>query len=65
VFAAVSSEEEWDRFEGRHWQTALVAKEGVAVNESKWDRMRCWRDAYLRWGRETLGFGVHDFQKIG
>ena len=26
-------------------------------------RIRRWRDAYLRWGRDTLGFGLYLFQK--
>jgi hypothetical protein len=28
-------------------------------------RIRNWRDAYLRWGRSTLGFGLYLFQKAG
>ena len=27
------------------------------------DRIRTWRDTYLKWGRETLGFAVYLFQK--
>jgi len=27
------------------------------------DRIRAWRDMYLKWGRETLGFAVYLFQK--
>ena len=23
------------------------------------ERVRRWRDGYLRWGRDTLGFGVY------
>ncbi|HEX4205805.1 MAG TPA: hypothetical protein VHZ51_16720 [Ktedonobacteraceae bacterium] len=27
------------------------------------ERIRSWRDLYLRWGRDTLGFGLYLFQK--
>jgi hypothetical protein len=26
-------------------------------------RIRAWRDTYVRWGRDTLGFGLYLFQK--
>jgi hypothetical protein len=29
------------------------------------ERIRRWRDAYLRWGRDTLGFGVYLFHRPG
>ena len=29
------------------------------------ERVRRWRDAYLRWGRETLGFAVYLFYRPG
>ena len=29
------------------------------------ERSRKWRDAYLRWGRDTLGFGVYLFARPG
>ena len=28
-------------------------------------RSRRWRDSYLRWGRDTLGFGVYLFHRPG
>lgn len=27
-------------------------------------RIKGWRDAYLRWGKDTLGFGIHLFRKV-
>jgi len=27
------------------------------------ERIRRWRDGYLHWGRETLGFGVYLFHR--
>ena len=29
------------------------------------ERIRKWRDAYLRWGRDTLGFAVYLFYRPG
>ena len=29
------------------------------------ERIRRWRDAYLRWGRDTLGFAVYLFYRPG
>ena len=29
------------------------------------DRSRRWRDAYLRWGRDTMGFAVYLFYRPG
>ena len=63
LYACASSEEEWDHFEGRHWLAALKAGPGEPVGEARRERVQAWRDAYLRWGRETLGFGLYLFQK--
>ena len=62
LYAAVSSEDEWDDFEGRHWTAALKVERAGAVDEPKRERVRVWPDAYLRWGRRTLGFGLYVFQ---
>jgi len=29
------------------------------------ERIRRWRDGYLRWGRDTLGFGLYLFYRPG
>ncbi|MCC6194158.1 MAG: class I SAM-dependent methyltransferase, partial [Burkholderiales bacterium] len=29
------------------------------------ERIRKWRDGYLRWGRDTLGFAVYLFYRPG
>lgn len=44
VHAITASEAEWDAFE---W--AFFRRKG----------QRAWRDAYLRWGRDTMGFGLY------
>jgi hypothetical protein len=65
LYAAVSSEDEWDDFE---WSCAMQiereaadAPNNQALSE-KLDRSRRWRDGYLRWGRRTMGFGFYLFR---
>ena len=65
LYAAVSSDDEWDHFEGRFWSRRLRAEPGAAPDAKLLDkRQRAlrWLDAYLRWGRDTLGFGLYLFQ---
>ena len=66
VYAAVSSEDEWDDFEWRHSmrieQTATRNPDDhEAVTRAKENRE--WRNAYLQWGRATMGFGFYIFRK--
>lgn len=57
--------EEWDAYESQY---ARNVEEYVSANEHDPDadamlqRIRPWRDAYLRWGRDTLGFGLYLFR---
>jgi SAM-dependent methyltransferase len=64
--AWVSSEDEWDEFEWSHQrlaeQSAANKPDDVQACE-KLKRRRQWMDAYLRWGRITLGFGVYLLRK--
>lgn len=60
------SVEEWDAYEERYAENvnAYVADhpddhEACTMRE----RIRSWREAYLRWGRETLGFGLYLLEK--
>lgn len=54
-----SSDAAWDRFESDFWARAEAAArespEDPALR-ARWERVRGWRDAYLRWGRSTMGF---------
>jgi cyclopropane fatty-acyl-phospholipid synthase-like methyltransferase len=62
----VSSREEWDDFEDDYAEgIERYAKENRGDSEvpEMLDRIRRWRNAYLRWGRQTLGFGVYAFKK--
>ncbi len=66
IYSTTSSQDEFDHYEGMY----LAAMERyLRVNPDDPDaramgeRIRGWRDAWLRWGRETLGFGVYVFMK--
>lgn len=64
MYACVCSEDEWDRFEWLHMHESFASRQPddpqlpavIAHNHA-------WRDIYLRWGRDTLGFGLYLFQK--
>jgi hypothetical protein len=66
VFTAVSGDAEWDAYEGLYHRTV---EDYVAAHPEDPDapvmaeRIRRWREAYLRWGRDTLGFGLYLFEK--
>lgn len=68
IYAAVSSEDEWDHFEWSHQMKVRREAEAVpdaAAREAKLARSRKWRDGYLRWGRSTMGFGLYLFRVPG
>ncbi len=55
---------EWDRFERLFWDAAeqLIAdnpNDDDALETA--DHWRRWKQAYLQWGRDTLGFGLYLF----
>lgn len=60
IATATASDDEWDDYEGRYhrakvtWARAnMDDPDASAILQSA----RTWYEAYLRWGRETLGFG--------
>ena len=63
--AWTSSDDEWDEFE---WSYQRVVEEQARHPEAgdaaieKLKRRRKWMDAYLRWGRDTLGYGTYLFR---
>ena len=65
LYAAVSSDDEWDDFEWahrrRHEESAVF---GLKTAQAREDlaQSRRWRDGYLRWGRSTMGFGFYVFR---
>ncbi|MEM1211697.1 MAG: methyltransferase domain-containing protein [Planctomycetota bacterium] len=66
MYAATSSEDEWDHFE---WSHRLMAeRRGIAAPGDPQvahgiQHSRRWLDGYLRWGRSTMGFGFYLFTK--
>lgn len=64
MYASVCNEDEWDRFEWLHLHERYAYRKpddpGMADLIAK---LHAWRDIYLRWGRDTLGFGLYLFQK--
>ena len=65
LYAAAASADEWDRYEWRH---CANIERYAALNPEDPDvpslvaRRRAWRDLYLKWGRDTLGFGLYLFR---
>jgi len=66
LHAFVASPDEWDEYEWKYSRSieryALERPEDPDV-PAMLERIRRWRDGYLHWGRETLGFGVYLFHR--
>ena len=66
LYSCVSSDDEWDRYEGLY-SRAVDRHLGNHPNDPDVDELRdrigSWREAYLRWGRDTFGFGFYLFRK--
>lgn len=66
MYSVVSSEDDWDRYEGLQWQAAeryAVAHPDDPDVEALLQTSRNNRDAYLRWGRDCLGWAIYLFRK--
>lgn len=66
LHAVSSSVDEWDEYEWRYSRSIeLFVREVPDDPEARpmLERIRSWRDGYLRWGRSTLGFGLYLFMK--
>jgi SAM-dependent methyltransferase len=66
LYTVVSNEDDWDRYEGLQWQAA----ERYAADhpddpdvKTLLQTSRQGRDAYLRWGRDCLGWAMYLFRK--
>lgn len=65
VYTLVSSQDDWDRYEGLQWyaaETWASAHPDDPDVETVLKRMRDSKAAYLRWGRETLGWAIYVFR---
>lgn len=64
MYASVCNDDEWDRFEWLHLHERYAyRKPDDPGMPSLIAELHAWRDIYLRWGRDTLGFGLYLFQK--
>jgi SAM-dependent methyltransferase len=66
ICTAVSTEDEWDRYEALSTRAVEEYAAGHPEDpeaESLWKRIRRHREAYEHWGRDTLGFGLYVFQR--
>ena len=64
VYVVHASYEDWDTFESSFWLASerelLRDPENVELLD-KVTTTRIWKDAYLKWGRETMGFALYMF----
>ena len=66
LYSVVSNEDDWDRYEGLQWQAAeryATAHPDDADVEQLLQTLHRNRDAYLRWGRDCLGWAMYLFRK--
>ena len=64
LYSAVSSPDDWDRYEGLQCQAAeryAAAHPEDPDSEALLGTLRKNRDAYLRWGRDCLGWALYLF----
>ena len=68
MHAATASRDEWDEYEWKYCRSIERYSREHADDPDvpeMLERIRRWRDAYLRWGRDTLGFAVYLFYRPG
>ena len=68
VYTLVSSQDDWDRYEGLQWYAAETWADDHRDDpdvETVLKKVRESKSAYLKWGRETLGWAIYVFQKGG
>lgn len=67
VYTLASSQDDWDRYEGLQWNAARAwasqHRDDPDVEEVL-KRVRAGQAAYLRWGRESLGWSLYVFKKV-
>ena len=66
LHAFVASPDEWDEYEWKYSRSIeryALEQPGDPDVPAMLERIRRWRDGYLRWGRNTLGFGVYLFHR--
>jgi SAM-dependent methyltransferase len=68
MHATTASQDEWDEYEWKYCRSIeRYAREQPEDPDvpAMLERVRRWRDGYLRWGRDTLGFALYLFYRPG
>jgi SAM-dependent methyltransferase len=68
LYTLVSNDDDWDRYEALHWRAAeryAVEHPDDPDAEEILRLQHVARDAYLRWGRDTLGWAIYLFRSDG
>jgi SAM-dependent methyltransferase len=66
LHSSVASADEWDEYEWKYSRSIeryVIEQPDDPDGPAMLERIRRWRDAYLRWGRDTLGFGMYLFHR--
>jgi ubiquinone/menaquinone biosynthesis C-methylase UbiE len=66
LYSVVADHDDFDHYEGlynRAVETWCLENPRDPDVPAARERIRGWREAYLKWGRDTLGFAVYLFQK--
>jgi hypothetical protein len=66
LHASVASADDWDEYEWKY--SASIERYAIEQPDdpdvpAMLERIRRWRDGYLRWGPDTLGFGLYLFHR--
>lgn len=67
LYATTASQDEWDEYEltySANIEKHLMEHPDDPDADQMRERCRAWRSGYLRWGRETMGFGVYVYQGV-
>jgi SAM-dependent methyltransferase len=68
MHATTATTDEWDEYEWKYCRSIeRYAREQPVDPDvpAMLERIRRWRDAYLRWGRDTLGFALYLYYRPG
>jgi SAM-dependent methyltransferase len=65
LYTIVCSQDDWDRYEGLKWRASerFARQHPEQFDTNELLRIRRKRDAYLRWGRDCVGWAIYLFVK--
>jgi cyclopropane fatty-acyl-phospholipid synthase-like methyltransferase len=67
LWSSVSNEDDWDSYEWLYSKSIEDYCYNIPEDPDfpeMLDRIRSWREMYLKYGRDTLGFGINLFRKV-